>query len=100
MGAGADEGDEVWRVDHPPAGLRRFDELERHREAGGLGARDLWHHGGRIAEANRLRSPVASSVRLSLTRGATTSTAPAEVTTRRASARQLRTTNRRPRSSN
>src|SRR6185436_18304370 len=38
----------------------------------------LRHHGGRIAEANRARSPVSGSVRRSLTRGATTSTAPAE----------------------
>ena len=34
-------------------------------------------HGGRIAEENRCRSPVAGSVRLSLTRGAVTSIAPA-----------------------
>ena len=37
---------------------------------------DLRHHAGRIAEENRCRSPVSSSTRLSLTRGATTSTAP------------------------
>jgi len=42
---------------------------------------DLRHHGAKIAEENRLRSPVASSVRLSLTRGATTSIAPEEVST-------------------
>ncbi len=42
---------------------------------------DLRHHGGRIAEENRLRSPVVSSTRLSLTRGAFTSTAPAAVVT-------------------
>jgi hypothetical protein len=41
------------------------------------------HHGGRIAEENRIRSPVAGSARLSLTRGATTSTAPALVSTSR-----------------
>jgi hypothetical protein len=40
-------------------------------------------HGGKIAEANRFRSPVAWSVRLSLTRGAVTSTAPALVSTTR-----------------
>jgi hypothetical protein len=42
-------------------------------------------HGGRIAEENRRRSPVSGSVRLSLTRGAVTSTAPALVTTWRGS---------------
>jgi hypothetical protein len=41
----------------------------------------LRHHGGRIAEENRLRSPVVSSMRLSFTRGAFTSTAPAAVVT-------------------
>ena len=40
-------------------------------------------HGGKIAEANRFRSPVSASVRLSLTRGAVTSTAPALVSTAR-----------------
>jgi hypothetical protein len=40
-------------------------------------------HGGKIAEANRFRSPVARSVRLSLTRGTVTSTAPALVSTSR-----------------
>ena len=40
-------------------------------------------HGGKIAEENRLRSPVTGSVRLSLTRGAVTSTAPALVSTSR-----------------
>jgi hypothetical protein len=40
-------------------------------------------HGGKIAEANRLRSPVPGSARLSLTRGAVTSTAPALVSTSR-----------------
>jgi hypothetical protein len=36
-------------------------------------------HGGTIAEENRFRSPVSGSVRLSLTRGTVTSTAPALV---------------------
>ena len=40
-------------------------------------------HGGKIAEANRHRSPVAASVRLSLTRGTVTSTEPALVSTSR-----------------
>ncbi len=44
---------------------------------------DLRAHAGRIAEANRGRSPVASSVRLSLTRGARTGTASAAVVTSR-----------------
>jgi hypothetical protein len=39
--------------------------------------------GGRIAEENRLRSPVSGSTRLSFTHGAVTSTAPAEVCTSR-----------------
>ena len=43
----------------------------------------LRHHGGRIAEENRARWPVSGSMRRSLTRGATTSTAPAEVSTSR-----------------
>jgi hypothetical protein len=41
----------------------------------------LRHHGGKIAEENRIRPPVAGSVRLSFTRGAVTSTAPAAVVT-------------------
>ena len=56
-------------------------------------------HGGRIAELNRFRSPVAGSVRMSFTRGAVTSTAPALVSTVRGSAVPLRTTRRRPFSS-
>jgi hypothetical protein len=41
----------------------------------------LRHQGGSIADENRLRSPVASSTRLSFTRGAFTSTVPAAVVT-------------------
>jgi hypothetical protein len=59
----------------------------------------LRHHAGRIIEANRRRSPLTPSMRLSLTRGATTSTAPALVSTSRGCAWPLRTTSRRPRSS-
>jgi hypothetical protein len=44
-----------------------------------LGPQVLRHHGGRIAEENRRRSPVSGSMRRSLTRGAVTSTAPALV---------------------
>lgn len=44
---------------------------------------DFLAHAGRIAEANRLRSPPTSSMRLSLTRGARTGTAPTAVVTSR-----------------
>jgi hypothetical protein len=44
---------------------------------------DLQAHAGRIAEKNRCRSPVAGSMRLSLTGGCRTGTAPAAVTTSR-----------------
>ena len=60
---------------------------------------DFRDHAGRIAEENRLRSPVASSTRLSLTRGARTGIAPAAVVTSRAAWWPLRTTRRRPCSS-
>ena len=45
----------------------------------------LRHHGGKIAEENRLRSPVTGSARLSFTRGTVISTAPALVSTSRGS---------------
>jgi len=51
-------------------------------------------HGGKIDEQNRCRSPVSGSTRLSLTRGAVTSTAPALVVTVRDSWQPLRTTSR------
>ena len=51
-------------------------------------------HGGKIDEQNRCRSPVSGSTRLSLTRGAVTSTAPALVVTLRDSWQPLRTTSR------
>ena len=60
---------------------------------------DLRAHAGRIADANRIRCPVASSMRLSLTRGAWTGTAPAAVATSRAAWEPLRTTSRLPCSS-
>ncbi len=44
---------------------------------------DFRAHAGRIAEENRPRSPVTSSTRLSLTRGARTGTVPATVITSR-----------------
>jgi hypothetical protein len=56
-------------------------------------------HGGKIAEENRIRCPLSGSARLSLTRGAVTSTAPALVSTVRGPAVPLRTTRRRPSSS-
>ncbi len=40
-GAGADERDEVWRVDRAPTGLGGLDELERHRDPGSLGTESL-----------------------------------------------------------
>lgn len=45
---------------------------------------DLRHHGGRILEENRIRSPVAASTRLSCTGGALNSTGPVAVATVRA----------------
>ena len=60
---------------------------------------DLRAHGGRIAEENRFRSPVVSSTRWSFTRGALTSTGPADVDTVRSAWKPLRTTSRRPASS-
>jgi hypothetical protein len=41
------------------------------------------HHGGKIADENRIRSPVTGSARLSFTRGTVTATAPALVSTSR-----------------
>ena len=55
---------------------------------------DFLAHAGRIAEQNRLRSPVSSSMRLSLTRGARTGTAPAAVVTSRSAWWPLRITSR------
>src|SRR4051795_11224678 len=57
---------------------------------------DLRDQAGRIAEENRLRSPVTSSIRLSLTRGARTGTAPAAVMICRGWWAPLRTTGPRP----
>ena len=54
----------------------------------------LHAHGGKIAEEKRSRSPVAGSVRLSLTRGTVTSTAPALVSTSLGWSEPLRTTRR------
>ena len=60
---------------------------------------DLRAQAGRIAEENRTRCPVTGSVRLSLTRGALTGTAPAAVATWRGAWQPLRTTSRWPCSS-
>ena len=69
-------------------------QVEQGQHLGDL--RGLAAHGGKIAEANRFRSPVSGSVRLSLTRGAVTSTAPALVRISRGSWQPLRTTRRWP----
>jgi hypothetical protein len=60
---------------------------------------DLRDQAGRIDEANRFRSPVTGSTRLSSTCGWRTCTAPAAVTTSRELWWPLRSTSRRPRSS-
>ena len=60
---------------------------------------DLRHHAGRIAEANRCRSPVTSSTRLSLTRGAATSHRAGRGEHLARLVEPLRTTSRRPCSS-
>jgi hypothetical protein len=57
------------------------------------------HHGGRIALVNFRRCPVSGSTRLSFTRGARTTSAPATVVISRARACPLRTTSRHPASS-
>ena len=57
---------------------------------------DFRAQAGKIAELNWTRSPVASSMRLSLTRGARTGTAPAAVITSLGACQPLRTTSRRP----
>jgi len=56
----------------------------------------LRHHGGKITDRNRIRSPVAGSTRRSSTRGARTGMLPAAVVTSRRRAWPLRTTSRRP----
>jgi hypothetical protein len=55
---------------------------------------DFRDQAGRIAEENRLRSPVTSSTRRSSTRGCRTGTAPAAVVTSRGAWNPLRTTSR------
>ena len=60
---------------------------------------DFLDQAGRITDENRLRCPLASSVRLSLTRGARTGIAPAAVVTSRGSWNPFRTTSRCPFSS-
>jgi hypothetical protein len=39
--SGSDEGDQVWCVESPPAGLCGVDELVGHGNSGGTGARPL-----------------------------------------------------------
>ena len=59
----------------------------------------LRHHGGRITDRNRTRSPLVGSTRRSSTRGAATGTGPAPVVTVRWRAWPFRRTRRWPRSS-
>src|SRR3954470_10084283 len=58
-GSGADEGDQVGCVDGAPAGLGGLDQLERHRDPGGLGPRPLGDLGpvpdGREGGLDRVR---------------------------------------------
>ena len=60
-GASADEGDQVRCVDHPSALLSGFDQLERHRDAGGPAAGALGDPGpqpdGREGRLDRVRGP-------------------------------------------
>ena len=79
QGAGADERDELGRVDPAPA---RVDNTCRY----GCGSTSLTcgerrHQAGRITEENRCRPAVSGSVCLSSTRGARTVTAPDMVKT-------------------
>jgi len=64
-------------------GVSAADLREWHRRAEAGNPRSKLRTAGRIAEANRFRSPVVGSVRLSLTRGARTGTGPAAVITSR-----------------
>jgi hypothetical protein len=84
-------------VDHTLWGVQAAVPLVPHQTPSQRGQRqhlgdlgDLRPHAGRITEANRRRSPVTSSTRLSLTRGARSSTAPDEVNTCRGTAWPLR----------
>jgi hypothetical protein len=61
-GADADEGDEVGCVDRAPAGLGGFDELERHGQTGGLGARSFGDLGA-VADVAKVDSMVIWSPR-------------------------------------
>ena len=85
----------------PSAGTKSLDDRPCRYSSGSTSVTFgvLRAHGGKIAEQNLIRSPVAGSVRLSLTRGTVTSTAPALVSTSRLWWLPLRTTRRRPFSS-
>jgi hypothetical protein len=78
------------------AGPKSLDERPCRYSSGSTSATrgDLRAHAGRIAEENRARTPDSASVRLSLTRGCLTITAPAEVVTSRSAWYPLRTTSR------
>ena len=71
----------------PSAGTKSPDESPCRYSSGSTASicGVLRAHGGRIADENRCRSPVSGSIRLSLTRGACTATAPAQVVTSRGS---------------
>src|SRR5674476_1409008 len=60
-GPGSDEGDQVWCVHGAPPALGGFDELERHRDAGGFGPGALGDLGavadGGEGRLDRVRGP-------------------------------------------
>lgn len=72
----------------PNAGTKSCDDKPCRYSSGNTSVifDDSLHHAGRITDENRRRSPVATSTRVSLTRGPTTSTAPDDVSTRRGTA--------------
>src|SRR5258708_12880912 len=78
----------------PSAGTKSPDDRPCRYSSGSTSASCgvLRAHGGKIAEENLIRPPVAGSVRLSLTRGAATPTPPAPVSTVRRSPPPVRTT--------
>lgn len=71
---------ELFQRGHDVPG-RQSVRVEQRQHSETLG--DLRHHGGRIFEENRLRSPVTSSMRRPFSRGALTSMEPAAVVTDR-----------------
>src|SRR5665648_1008489 len=65
-GPGSDEGDQVWCVHGAPPALGGFDELERHRDAGGFGPGALGDLGavadGGEGRLDRVRGPQVDPV--------------------------------------